>query len=118
MLNLDGIQISSKNSMNVLGVTFNSKLNWQIQVQRAITNSKKALHGINLIKKFFNKNELLKKTTSNYYSVLHYNNEIWLIPSLCHNSKKNLLNAAAALLKLCVFNFDRMMSFERLHTIT
>ena len=32
-------KITSKNYMNVLGVYFNSKLNWQTHVEKAITKS-------------------------------------------------------------------------------
>ena len=103
--------------MNVLGVSFDSKLNWQIQIQNAITKSKKALHAIYLIRKHFTKNELLQIITSNYYSILYYNAEIWLTPTLNNNSKRALMSASAAPLKLCTPAYDRMMSYERLHLI-
>ena len=51
--------IVTKASMNVLGVLFDSKLQWQAQVQNSITKSKKALHAIVLICKYFNKAQLL-----------------------------------------------------------
>ena len=76
--------------MNVLGVSFDSKLNWQIQVQNVITKAKKNLHAINLIKKHFKKYEILQLLTANYYSVLYYNSEIWHIPSLSHQLKKKI----------------------------
>ena len=52
--------------MNVLGVTFDSKLNWQAQIENTVCNSKKALHAIYLIRKYFSKNKLLKIINSNY----------------------------------------------------
>ena len=71
--------------MNVLGVSFDSKLNWQIQIQNSITKAKKALNAIKLIRNFFTKNELLTLITANYYSVLYYNSEIWYLQSNTHN---------------------------------
>ena len=48
-LNINGVLIRSKHSINVLGVLFDSKLNWQPQVALSITKAKKSLHAIKLI---------------------------------------------------------------------
>ena len=77
--------LKSKSHMNVLGVSFDCKLNWQIQIEGTISKAKKALNAIKLIRKHFNKQELLKLITSNYYSILYYNSEIWNIPSITQN---------------------------------
>ena len=92
--------------MNVLGVSFDSKLNWQNQIQNSITKSKKALQAIYLKRKHFTKAELLQITTSNFYSILYYNAEIWLTPTLNNDSKRTLMSASAAPLKLCTPAFD------------
>ena len=86
---LNGIILHSKDSMNVLGVAFDCKLNWQIQVQKTITKAKSSLHAIQLISKHFNKKELLQIITANYYSILYYNSEIWHLPSLTNLTKNN-----------------------------
>ena len=39
-VDLNGNVLLSKSSMNVLGVAFDCKLNWQIQVQKTITKAK------------------------------------------------------------------------------
>ena len=59
--------LTSKPQMNVLGVTFDSKLNWPSQIENTVSKSKKVLHAIYLSRKYFSKNELLKIITSNYY---------------------------------------------------
>ena len=87
-LNLNGNVLLSKESMNVLGVAFDCKLNWQIQVQKTITKLKSSLHAIQLISKHFTKKEILQLITSNYFSVLYYNSEIWHLPSLTNITKK------------------------------
>ena len=38
---------NSKKQMNILGVAFDSKLNWQIKIANTIAKSKRALHTIN-----------------------------------------------------------------------
>ena len=68
--------------------------------------------------KHFSKTELLTLITSNYYSILYYNSEIWHIPSITSNSKKRLLSASSSPLKICTLNYDRNISYESLHKIT
>ena len=72
-------------------MAFDSKLNWQIQVQNAIAKSNKSLHAIKLISKQFSNKETLQLITSNYYSVLYYNSEIWHLPSLTNPTKKTVV---------------------------
>ena len=74
-LSINNSQITSKSSMNILGVQFDSN-NWAKHVNKAINKSKKALHAIRIIKKYFTKPELLNLLTSNYYSILYYNSEV------------------------------------------
>ena len=54
-ITLNDQTLISKATMNILGVSFNCKLNWQAQIQQAISKSKKALQALWLIKKYFNK---------------------------------------------------------------
>ena len=71
-LNINGTIIKSIASMNVLGVIFGSKLNWNDHISKAISKSNRALHCIRLIKYYFNSEELAQLITSNFYSVLFY----------------------------------------------
>ena len=115
---LNNQALKSKPQMNVLGVTFDSKLNWQFHITKAITKSKKSLNAIYLIRKHFNTEELIQIVTSNYYSILYYNSEIWHLPTLTRTTKQLLMSASSAPLKLCTRLYDRSMSFITLHTIT
>ncbi len=56
--------------MNVLVITFDSKLQWSQQVANVVKKSAKALHVIRLIKPFFCFNELRSLIMSNFYSIL------------------------------------------------
>jgi hypothetical protein len=78
-------QIKSKGTMNVSGVTFDSKLQWSAQVSNTIIKANCSLCAIKLIKKYFRKAELRTLLTSNFYSILYYNSEIWHIPTLNQN---------------------------------
>ena len=53
-----------------------------------------------MIRKYFNKNEILQLLTSNFFSILYYNSEVWHIPNLKPQLKQLLLSASAIALKL------------------
>ena len=65
-----------KKQINVLGVTFDSKLQWTTQVAKTMKKAKSTLHSIKLIKAHVSNLELKQLITSNFYSVLFYNSEI------------------------------------------
>ena len=117
VVTINNINIETKDTMNVLGVLFDSKLQWNKHIEQTVIKTRKALQAIYLIRKFFNKKELLILITSNYYSILYYNADIWLIPSLSLNAKNQLMSASAAPLKLVCCNFDHHVSYQRLHNI-
>ena len=114
-LTLQDAVIQSKKSMNVLGVTFDSKLNWSIQTANAINKANKSLFAIKAISKFLTSKEIKILLTSNFYSSLYYNSEIWLSHLLDHNSKQMLLSASAKALRLTMPYTNRFISFEDLH---
>ena len=111
-------EIRSNKSMNVLGIMFASKLTWSLQVSSAIMKATKALNAIKLIRRFFTTNEILKLLTSNFYSILYYNSEIWLIPTITQINKKLLLSASSNALKMAHKYRFPYMSFEALHRIS
>ena len=117
-INLFNSLITSKKTMNILGVIFDNKLQWSAQVSNAILKANRALCAIKLIKKFFTKEELRTLLTANFYSVLFYNSEIWHIPSLNPNSKQHLLAASARALLVCKNDSSVLHSYIDLHKIT
>ena len=78
-LEFNNVKVKSKTSMNILGVQFDSRLQWTEHISNTINKSKRALHAIKLIKKHFNKEELRQLLTANYYSILYYNAEVWQV---------------------------------------
>ena len=75
----------------------------------------KAINAIRLIKKNFTKIELLQLVTSNVFSLLYYNSEIWHLPSLKYELKKKLLSISARALKVTMYYPDNMISYENIH---
>ena len=116
-LEIDGVLIESKNEINVLGITFDSKLQWIPQVSRAIKGANKSLQAIKLIRKYFTSTEVVQLLTSNFYSKLYFGSEIWHIPTLNYHCKRMLLSASANALKLCNSNYDPNISYIDLHIL-
>ena len=82
-------------------------MSWSDQVNKTVNKAKKTYHAINLIKKYFNPVELKGLLTSNYFSVLFYNSEIYMqdnnsqiITKKClGGTKRNRPNACKYLLE-------------------
>jgi hypothetical protein len=103
--------------MNVLGLTFNSKLNWGPQVSCAIKGANNSLQPIKMIRKYFKTSEIIQLLTSNFYSKLYYGSEIWNLPTLNSNCKKLLLSASADALKLCNAFYNPSILYVDLHKL-
>ena len=101
--------------MNVLGVVFDCKLNWSEHVAHAIKKSNRSLCALRLLKRYFNPAEMKMLLTSNYYSSLYYNSEIWLSIHLKHELKQSLLSASANAIRSCIPLKNRFISFEAIH---
>ena len=89
---LNNNMLRSTNTMNALGVIFDSKLNWAKYVANQINKANRALHAIKMIRKYFTKDKILQLLTSNFYSILYYNSEVWHIPNLKPQLKQLLLS--------------------------
>jgi len=93
------------------------RLQWSPQVANTIKKSKSALHAICLIKKYWNPVECRTLITSNVYSILYYNSEIWNIPKLNKQLKSHLKTSSANAPKICTPNYNMYMSNNTLHSI-
>jgi hypothetical protein len=78
----------------------NAKMNWAAQVSSSISNVKKALNWINLIRKLFFFFLWLQIIPNNFYFILHYKLEAWQIPWLTQNLHHSFFAASAYAIKL------------------
>ena len=101
----------SKDSINVLDIIFDSKLTWATHIENQINKSNKALNAIKLIRKYFNQDKMLLLLTSNFFSILYYNSEVWHIPKLKPALNQLILSASTNTLKLSQRNPDFFGSF-------
>ena len=116
-MNINTFEIKSKKQINVLGVIFDTKLKWHIQVENVIKKANIAQYAISLIRRYFSKSELNDLLTSNFFSILYYIAEIWLIPSLKPQLFQQLLSASSSAPRMITLNYDYMISFNQLHSI-
>ena len=102
------MKITTKNNVNELPcVTSEREVNAK--------NIKRALHAIKLKRAYFTNAELNKLLTSNFYSILYYNYEIWMIPTPNQFLKQQVLSALTASLKMCTRGDTKGVSFVDLH---
>ena len=116
-VNVNGTYELTQKTITVLGIIFDSKLTWAPQVSSTLAKSTKALNALRLVARFFNKKELIQLVTSNFYSILFYNSEVWYINNLKQPLKNAILSASARALRVCLKNYDWYVSFEDLHAM-
>jgi hypothetical protein len=103
--------ITSKQSMKVLGVHFDSRLTWDIHVDKAILKSRGSLHALRTLRSYFTVNEMIKLITSNVYSKLYYASLVWLLPNLKEKLFKKLFSHSGKVLSIV----DKNCSYLELH---
>jgi hypothetical protein len=64
--------IVSKNTINIQGIIFDSRLRWKEQEDHAIKSSNTNLYAVKVIRKYFNQEELKTMLTAMYFSKLYY----------------------------------------------
>ena len=112
-LTINGKYIISKKVINILGVSFDSKLQWCSHIAATSNKALKALNAIRIIKKIFNKKEILELVTANVLSILYYNSEIWHIPSLKTDLKQKLISISAKAIKTSMYYPDHIGKYPQ-----
>jgi hypothetical protein len=110
-IKLNEIEVYTKKQMSVLGVIFDSKLEWSFQIENSVKKARCALQGLRVLNRYFTTPERLILITSFFYSRLYYGSQVWLIPSLKGVLKSKLFSASGAALRL----LDKDSSFKDLH---
>ena len=110
-------EVTSSKQINVLGVTFDSKLNWTSHIHNTVAKCAKSLNALKIIRKHFTTKEFLMLLTSNFYSIMYYNCEIWMIHSLSVANKKLLLSTSANALKVAYNYRFPFISFKAIHSL-
>ena len=104
--------ITTTNSINILGIIFDSNLNWNKQYNNAISDANQNLHAIRIIAKYFTKDEIKTLLTSLYYSKLYYGSEVWHLPGRTETQNKKLKFASANAIRSC----NKSLTIYNTHT--
>ena len=110
-ISVNNVVIKSRDCLNVLGIKFDSRLEWTVQVDKSVNEARKAAQAIRMIKQHFQNHELLKLITSYVYSRLYYAAQVWLLPTLKQSLQKRLFSQSGNTLKL----IENEPTFTQLH---
>ena len=97
---IENTTLTSKNTMSILGITFDSNLKWTQQYSKAIKEANTNLYAIKRIAKFFNEEERKMLITSLFYSKLYYGSEVWHLPDRSTEQNKMIKFASANALRI------------------
>jgi hypothetical protein len=97
--------------MNVLGLIFDSKFQWNARVCNRIKKTNKSLCALKIIRKYFNTKELLLILKSIVFSIRYYNSEVWHLPSLNQSLKQKLLAFSANSIKMALHFPKQLISY-------
>ena len=104
--------VTTKKSMNVLGLLFEAKLTWGGQVHKSIKKANQSLQGLKQILRYFNMEEKSQLVTAFYYSRLYYGSQIWLHQGLKKTFRDQLYSASGRALRHLDWKEE---SYKRLH---
>jgi len=82
--------VKTKSSINVLGIIFNQNLNWSEHVVNTINSCQRILHGLKIVRKFFNQSKFKQLMTAYLFSKLFYAFEVWSYDLLNFETKSRL----------------------------
>ena len=112
---LNGVTLVVNNQIRVLGLIFDTKLCWDLQVGKAIASANKAKQAIKLISVYFTSDELSMLATAYFYSKLYYGARVWLIKSLSARLTLLLWQNSSCMLKIVAKDYCGAFSFLDLH---
>ncbi len=106
-IEVDGRTITAMKEMKVLGLMFDSKLTWNLQVNNVISRTNRMLHGLRKIRRFLNIDQMRQVATAFYFSVLYYGLEVWFHRHLAYHLRQKVFSAHYRALRLIYGNRTR-----------
>lgn len=110
-ININGREINTKGNMKVLGINFNQNLTWDDHVLKNINNCQKILHGLRMVRKFFDEQKHFSQiTTSFLFSKLFYGVEVWSYDLLRYNTRSKLDSFYYKACRLILKDYENRLS--------
>jgi hypothetical protein len=107
---INGTTVRAKDTIKVLGITMDTTLSWQEQVNNTVNNVQSKIHAIRKIQRFFLTDELLQLLKTYCYPSLYYASNVWLTPSLNVKLKAKLFSSSGKILSII-----KIDSYRKLH---
>jgi hypothetical protein len=105
--------IESKNDMKVLGMVFDSRLDWYKQVDVSVLKARRTSQALKVVGKYFTEKERANLVTSLVFSKLYYGSEVWLLPNLKERHFSRLYSQSGRALKI----INKELTFKELHKV-
>jgi len=97
-IEIDGIKIETKKSIKVLGLIFDHKLSWDIQVEKVLKEANSRTQAIRHIHQHLSRKECLNVAHGLFFGKLYYCSSVWLTEML----PKSLLNRITSASNSCL----------------
>ena len=117
-MTINNERISTTNSINILGILFDSNMKWDQQYRKAINEANINLYAIKRISKFFNRDEKTMLITSLYFSKLYYASEVWHLPERTSSQNKMIKYASANALRIITNEITIFHTHTQIHNMT
>jgi len=107
--------IESKNNMKVLGILFNQNLSWTEHVTQNINSCQRVLHGLKIVRKYFDEKKFRDITTSFLFTKLFYAYEVWSYNMLSFNCKKLLDSFYYKVCRVIIKDYECLITRENIN---
>jgi hypothetical protein len=116
VISLDQSEIPIQPTIKILGIVFDKKLDWNVQISHSIEKAMKTKRGIGFISKYLKQHQLRMLSTSLFYSRLYYGAEVWLKEDTTKTNLDKLLRASTSMLKIISMNDGSNLTSNALHS--
>jgi hypothetical protein len=110
-------KVPIQQTLKVLGITFDRKLNWNHHLEISVKKAMKSKQGIGLIANCLNSTELKILATSLFYSRLYYGAGVWLSQTTSKSGLKKLERASTSMLRIVHKNNYSKLPPKNLHSL-
>jgi len=97
---VDGWTVTSRPDMKVLGLCFDTNLEWTRQVSNVVLKTNRMLFGLRTVRKYLTPKQAQQVITAFYFSSLYYGAEVWFHRHLAFHLKRKIRTAHYRALRL------------------
>jgi len=101
-----------------LGITFDKRLDWKSQINKAVVKIRKLNQSLKLLRKYFTPEDMLQIIKSKITSILYYGSPIWLGVHTSNTLKERLKSNMARSIRIGCPDYSTYFTNSELHEIT